>query len=159
MDPEPSASRDDHPNRWEIEVRGHPPRVKDIRWRKAIRDEVEAKYPQAPFTEPPSGTKFDVEVSFRMTPEDLARPAFDLDNFVKPVLDTIFTSQNVSPEVTGVLFPVNDTWVFRLVLQKVRVETPEDQGADITVTLHPPGTPDLSAASASQAATRPSSES
>lgn len=133
-------------------MRGHPPRVKDIRWRKAIRDEVEANYPQAPFTEPPSGTKFDVEVSFRMTPEDLARPAFDLDNFVKPVLDTIFTSQNVSPEVTGVLFPVNDTWVFRLVLQKVGVETPEDQGADITVTLHPPGTPDLSAASASPSA-------
>ena len=149
MNPEPSTSRDDRPNQWEIKVRGHPPRVKDIRWRKAIRDEVKAIYPQAPFTEPPSGTKFDVEVSFRMTPEDLARPAFDLDNFVKPVLDTVFTSQNVSPEVTGVLFPVNDTWVFRLFLQKVRVEAPEDQGADITVTLHPPGTPDLSAASAS----------
>jgi len=152
MDPEPSASRDDHLNRWEIEVRGYPPRVKDIRWRKAIRDEVEAKYPQAPLTEPPSGTKFDVEVSFRMTPEDLARPAFDLDNFVKPVLDTVFTSENVSPEVTGVLFPVNDTWVFRLVLQKVGVETPQDQGADITVTLHPPGTPDLSATSGSPSA-------
>lgn len=97
-------------------------------------------------------TKFDVEVTFRMTPEDLARPAFDLDNFVKPVLDTLFTSQNVSPRVTGVLFPVNDTWVFRLVLQKVGVETPQDQGADITVTSHPPGAPDLSTASASPSA-------
>lgn len=94
-----------------------------------------------------------------MTLKDLARPAFDLDNFVKPVLDTIFTSQNVSREVTGVLFSVNDTWVFRLVLQKVGVESSEDQGADITVTLHPPGTPDLSAASGPQAATRPSNES
>ena len=65
------------------------------------------------------------------------------------VLDTIFTSQNVSPEVTGVLFPVNDTWVFRLVLEKARVETPQDQGADIRVTSHPPGTPDLRTASAS----------
>jgi len=53
-------------------------------------------YPQAPFTSPPSKTKFTVEVIFRMTPEDLARPAFDLDNFAKPVLDTLFTSQNVS---------------------------------------------------------------
>ncbi|HET7484288.1 MAG TPA: hypothetical protein VFJ64_02815, partial [Solirubrobacterales bacterium] len=51
-------------------------------------------------------------------------------------------SQNVSPRVTGVLLPVNDTWVFRLVLEKVGVETPQDQGADITVTSHPPGTPD-----------------
>jgi hypothetical protein len=97
-------------------------------------------------------TKFDVEVIFRMTPEDLDRPAFDLDNFVKPVLDTLFTLQNVSPRVTGVLLPVNDTWVFRLVLEKVGVESPQDQGADITVTSHPPGTPDLSTASASPSA-------
>jgi Activator of Hsp90 ATPase homolog 1-like protein len=38
---------------------------------------------------PPLGTKFTVEVIFRLTPEDLARPAFDLDNFAKPVLDTL----------------------------------------------------------------------
>ena len=133
-------------------MRGHPARVKDIRWREAIREEVNATYPHAPFPAPPLETKFDVEVTFRMTPEDLARPAFDLDNFVKPVLDTLFTSQNVSPRVTGVLFPVNDTWVFRLVLQKIGVETPQDQGADITVTSHPPGAPDLSTASASPSA-------
>jgi len=123
----------------------------DIRWREAIRDEVKATHPQAPFTALPLKTKFDVEV-IRMTPEDLDRPAFDLDNFVKPVLDTLFTSQNVSPRVTGVLLPVNDTWVFRLVLEKVGVETPQDQGADITVTSHPPGTPDLSTASTSPSA-------
>ena len=102
-----------------------------------------AAYPQAPFTSPPLGTKFTVEVIFRMTPEDLARPAFDLDNFAKPVLDTLFTSQNVS-RLTGVLLPgVNDTWVFRLLLEKVEVKTPQEQGADITVTWHPSGTPDL----------------
>ena len=44
---------------------------------------------------------------------------------------------------------VNDTWVFRLLLEKVEVKTPQDQGADLTVTRHPPGTPDLSTASAS----------
>jgi hypothetical protein len=152
MSPEPSTSRDDYPNRWRIEVRGHPARVKGISWREAIRDQVETTYPEAPFAEPPEQTKFDVKVTFRMTREDLARPAFDLDNFIKPVLDTIFTSQNVSRGVTAVLLPVNDTWVFRLVLEKVRVETPEEQGADITVTSHPPGTPDLSTASASPSA-------
>ena len=125
-------------------MRGFPARVRDIRWREAIRDEVKATYPQAPFTSPPLGTKFTVEVIFRMTPEDLARPAFDLDNFAKPVLDTLFTSQNVSPSVTGVLLPVNDTWVFRLLLEKVGEKTPEEQGADITVSWHPLGTPDLS---------------
>jgi hypothetical protein len=140
---------DDYPKRWRIKVRGHPARVKAICWREAIRDEVMATYPQAPFTPPPKGTKFAVKVIFRMTPDDLDRPAFDLDNFAKPVLDTLFTSQNVSPRVTGVLLPVNDTWVFRLVLEKVGVKTPQDQGADITVTSHPPGTPDLTTASAS----------
>jgi hypothetical protein len=113
-----------------------------------------ATYPHAPFTSTPLGTKFTVEVIFRMTPKDLARPAFDLDNFAKPVLDTLFTSQNVSKSrLTGVLLPeVNDTWVFRLVLEKVEVEDPQDQGAYITVTSHPPGTPDLSTASASPSA-------
>ena len=48
-------------------------------------------------------SKFTVEVIFRMTPEDLASPAFDLDNFAKPVLDTLFTSQNVSRLTAAVL--------------------------------------------------------
>jgi len=117
--------RDDFPNPWRIQVRGHPARRESI-------------------SSPPLGTKFTVEVVFRLTPEDLARPAFDLDNFAKPVLDTLFTSQNVS-RLTGVLLPeVNDTWVFRLLLEKVEVKTPEEQGADITVTWHPSVTPDLS---------------
>jgi hypothetical protein len=73
-----------------------------------------------------------------------ARPACDLDNFAKPVMDTLFTSQNVS-RLTGVLLPgVNDTWVFRLLLEKVEVKTPQEQGADLTVTWHPSVTPDLS---------------
>jgi hypothetical protein len=148
MDPEPSTSRDHYPNPWRIQVRGHPARRESISWREAIRDAVTDAYPQAPFTAPPSGAKFTVEVIFRMTREDLARPAFDLDNFAKPVLDTLFTSQNVS-RLTDVLLPgVNDTWVFRLRLEKIEVKTPEDQGADITVISHPPGAPDLRTASA-----------
>jgi hypothetical protein len=136
--------RDEHPNPWRIEVRGHPARVKSVSWREAIRDAVTTAYPRAPFASPPAGTKFAVEMIFRMTPADLARPACDLDNFAKPVLDTLFTSQNVS-RLNGVLLPeVNDTWVFRLVLEKVGVETPQEQGADITVRWYPAGTPDLS---------------
>src|SRR3954469_7155198 len=80
--------RDDWPNPWLIQVRAHPARRESISWREAIRDAVTATYPEAPFPSPPWGTKFTVEVVFRMTPEDLARPAFDLDNFAKPVLDT-----------------------------------------------------------------------
>ena len=68
-----------------------------------------------------------------------------LDNFAKPVLDTLFTSGNVK-KLNGVLLPeVNDTWVFRLLLEKVEVKTPQEQGADVTISWHPSVTPDLSA--------------
>jgi hypothetical protein len=79
-----------------------------------------------------------------MTPEDLARPAFDLDNFAKPVLDTLFTSQNSRDSPACFSPGANDTWAFRLLLEKVEVKTPQEQGADITVTWHPSVTPDLS---------------
>ena len=39
---------------------------------------------------------------------------------------------------------VNDTRVFRLLLEKVEVKTPQEQGADITVTWSPSVTLDLS---------------
>ncbi len=136
--------RNSCPNPWRIQVRGHPARVTSIAWREAIRDAVTDAYPQAPFTSPPLGTRFTVEVIFRMTTAHLARPACDLDNFAKPVIDTLFTSQNVS-RLTGVLLPgVNDTWVFRLLLEKVEVKTSQEQGADITISWHPSVTPDLS---------------
>lgn len=140
--------RDVHPNPWRIHVRGHPARRESQGWREAIRDAVSAAYPQAPFDPPPVGTKFIVEVKFLMTPKDLARPAIDLDNFAKPVLDTLFTSGNVT-RLTGALLEVNDTWVFRLILEKAEVSTREEEGADIVVTWRPPGTPDLAGVSAS----------
>ena len=152
MLPEPSARHFDPPNLCRIEVRGHAPRVRDIRWREAIHRAVKEAHPDAPFPKPPPETKFDVKVTFLMTRADLKRPASDLDNFVKPVLDTVFTSQNVSSEVTGVLFPMNDTWVFRLAVEKVAVEAEQDQGAIITVAWHPPGTPDLCTALAPDSA-------
>jgi hypothetical protein len=45
--------RDDWPNPWRIQVRGHPARVKSDTWREAIRDAVTATYPEAPFPSPP----------------------------------------------------------------------------------------------------------
>jgi len=141
-----SEGVDSTPNPWEIRVRGHPARRESAEWRDAIRDAVKEAYPQAPFTAPHLATaRFTVEVTFLMTPVDLARPAVDLDNFVKPVLDTLFTSQNVR-RLTGVLLPdVNDTRVFRLLIEKDEVDSPEDQGADITISWDPATTPGLSA--------------
>jgi len=79
-------------------------------WRDAIGGAVEAAYPQAPFTSPDlKAARFTVEVTFRMTPLDLARPAVDLDNFVKPVLDTLFT-RGTSGDSPGSFSP---TWTTR----------------------------------------------
>lgn len=141
-----SGGVDSTPNPWEIRVREHPARRDSSEWRDAIRGAVEAKYPQAPFTSPHlTAARFTVEVAFLMTPSDLARPAVDLDNLVKPVLDTLFTSQNVR-RLTGVLLPaVNDTRVFRLLIEKVEVDSPDDQGANVTISWDPSTTPDLSA--------------
>src|SRR5688500_4002718 len=96
-----SQDRNEYPNPWRIPVRGHPARRESVGWREALRDAVLMAYPQAPFRTP-AQTKFAVQVIFRMTKEDLARPAFDLDNFAKPILDTLFSSQNVT-RLTGVL--------------------------------------------------------
>jgi hypothetical protein len=136
---------DSTPNPWRIAVREHAARVKSGDWREAIHKAVKAAYPQAPFTSPQLEiARFTVEVTFRMTPPDMARPAVDLDNFAKPVIDTLFTSRNVS-KLSRVLLPkVDDTRVFRLLLEKVEVQTPEEQGVDITVSWDPSVTPPLS---------------
>ena len=136
-----SEGVDSTPNPWRIQVREHPARRDSSEWRDAIGAAVEAAYPQAPFTSPHlKAARFTVEVTFWMTPLDLARPAVDLDNFVKPVLDTIFTSQNVR-RLTGVLLPdVNDTRVFRLLIEKDEVDSPDTRGriSPSPGTLRPP---------------------
>ena len=134
------------PNPWRIAVRGHPPRVNSGDWREAIQKAVMVAYPQAPFTSQHlERARFTMEVTFRMTSSDIARRAVDLDNFAKPVIDTLFTSQNTS-RLSKVLLPsVDDTQVFRLLLEKIEVPSPQDQGADITISWDPSTTPDLSA--------------
>jgi hypothetical protein len=139
----PRAESGDYPDPWFLPVRGTAPTVRqhsgkvgETNWRVAIRDKVHEVYPHAPY-KPTEETQYTVKIVFRMTAEELTRPAVDLDNLAQPVLNTIFTSDNVSPKKpTGVLLSVNDTWVFRLYLEKVQVDSRGERGADITVTTH-----------------------
>lgn len=141
----PRAESGEYPNPWFLPVHGTPPTVRqqsgkvgETNWRVAIRDKVREVYPHAPY-KPAERTQYTVEIVFRMTADELTRPAVDLDNLAKPVLDTVFTSENVSPrKPTGVLLSVNDTWVFRLNLEKVQVDSRGERGADITVTSYAP---------------------
>lgn len=59
----------------------------------------------------------------------------DLDNMVKPVLDTIFHSRDeqLDPALTGALLPVDDASIHRLVVEKHRAEGPQDEGVRVVV--------------------------
>ena len=56
----------------------------------------------------------------------------DLDNLLKPILDTVFTSENVKGP-TKALVDANDTNVFEVCARKTRAFSSQGQGVDITV--------------------------
>jgi hypothetical protein len=51
---------------WHISVRGAPPEIEGDAWRAAIREATLRAYPSAPLPPPPDGTRFTVDVVFRM---------------------------------------------------------------------------------------------
>lgn len=60
----------------------------------------------------------------------------DLDNLAKPVLDTFFRShypQVKDPNLTGALFDVDDSRVFKLTLEKRLVSAVANEGVDVVV--------------------------
>lgn len=121
-----------------IEVRGTEPstiRSGETAWRMAIAEEVSERFPE-PFM-PPEETEFAVDVVFHLVEHRLfVRPNRpgppDLDNLLKPVLDTLFTSANVLGP-TGVLVKANDTWVTDVRARKTEARDSSQEGADITV--------------------------
>lgn len=75
-----------------------------------------------------------VNVVFR-----IAEPRFassDLDNLVKPVLDTLFRSRDeqLDPSLTAALLPLDDAAIKRLVVEKQRAVGSDDEG--VTVEVH-----------------------
>ena len=74
-----------------------------------------------------------VDVVFR-----IAEPRFassDLDNLVKPVLDTLFRSRDeqLDPTLTAALLPVDDAAINRLVVEKQQAAGTEDEGVTVEV--------------------------
>ena len=96
----------------------------------AIAEKVAERFPE-PFM-PPGGTEFAVDVVFHLVEHRLfVRPNRpgppDLDNLLKPVLDTLFTSANVLGP-TGVLVDANDTWVTDVRARKTEPLIPARRG-------------------------------
>jgi len=50
--------------------------------------------------------------------------------------DSVFASARAQPP-TGALLPVNDTWVFRLHLEKLEVASIGEAGLDLVITIVP----------------------
>jgi len=121
---------------WHVALRGMSARTGGQDWREAIRDAVNQTYPNAPFSPPPEGTRFRVDIVFRLPVEEATGSGVDLDNLAEPVLDTVFTSGRAQPP-TGAVFPVNDTWVFRLDLEKLEVASTDEAGLDLTIEIVP----------------------
>ena len=100
-------------------------------WREAIRNAAVAVAPDP--GEVPSGAPVRVDVVFR-----IAGPRFgssDLDNLVKPVLDTVFRSRDeqLDPTLTATLLPLDDAAIHRLVVEKQKADGIGDEGVTVEV--------------------------
>ena len=103
-------------------------------WRKALANQ--GRLVRAGMRLPPilPSAHFAVEIIFYMTVVRIQRA--DLDNLAKPVLDTLFrTPRPQVPDLslTGAVFEMDDSSVFRLVLEKRLVAADKDEGADISI--------------------------
>ena len=100
-------------------------------WREAIRDAALGVAPDP--QDVPDGAPLTVDVVIRLT-----EPRFgssDLDNLVKPVLDTLFRSRDeqLDPGLTAALLPIDDAAIQRLVVEKHRADGMEEEGVSVSV--------------------------
>ena len=98
------------------------------KWRKAIAKKVDSLENTLKYTEM---SKFKVEITFF-----LLENSHDLDNLIKPVLDTLFKGERSSirfSELTGKLIKYDDRTVYRLIAKKEIVS--DFSGAKITIDI------------------------
>lgn len=81
-----------------------------------------------------SHDEFEVSIVFHLPQSTLDKS--DLDNLAKPVLDTLFLPNYLQVKdktLTGALFEIDDSRVFKLSLEKKLANAPQDEGAEIVV--------------------------
>jgi len=100
-------------------------------WREAIRDAALGVGPNP--RDLPVRAPLTVHVVFRISEPRFA--SSDLDNLVKPVLDTLFRSRDeqLDPSLTAAMLPVDDAAIHRLVVQKHRADGTEHEGVSVSV--------------------------
>jgi hypothetical protein len=120
-----------------VGVRGRPPvgggSSARWEWRRAVAErarEVRRSNGLAAMT---GSETFEVGVRFFLLPRRAL--GADLDNLVRPVLNTLFSSRDeqVDPTLTATLVSVDDARVYRLVIEKRVVEDPAAEGVEVVV--------------------------
>jgi hypothetical protein len=100
-------------------------------WREAIREA--ARQAGGEGLHVPDDADVEVEVLFLVTQPRVR--TIDLDNMVKPVLDTLFHSrqEQIDPSLTGTLLGVDDARITRLVVTKREAASAAEEGVEIVV--------------------------
>ena len=103
------------------------------KWRISISEYVKENVKLPPMSM--EEREFKVELCFFLKNDRLFdREGNDVDNFAKPVIDTLFLAPGKSdkPNPTGILFKTNDTFVTEIVVRKT-IAADSAEGADVRV--------------------------
>ena len=102
-------------------------------WRRAIADRARAARAEHALGEVPVSSIFEVDVVFFLSPAR-AR-AVDVDNLVRPVLNTLFDSRDEQADrtLTATLFDAEDARIHRLLVEKRTVDDPAQEGIEVVV--------------------------
>ena len=102
-------------------------------WRRAIAARAREIRRSEALAAVPSETAFEVEVRLFLTPRRAL--GADLDNLVRPVVNTLFESRDEQADrtLTAALFSAEDARIYRLVVEKRAVEEPAEEGVDVLV--------------------------
>jgi len=103
-------------------------------WREPIMESAKPHRQEIGNDQINADTAFAVSIKFFFCGEAIRQA--DLDNLAIPVLNTLFEVNNprTPEELTGALFDdVDDKNVCRLILEKVKVPSEAEEGADISI--------------------------
>jgi hypothetical protein len=115
-----------------FEVRGRPPvgggTSARWEWRRALADRARRVRSDHRLSVVSPTATFDVVVRFLLLPRRAL--GADLDNLVRPVLNTLFSSRDEQADatLTGTLFVADDARIYRLAVEKRVVEDAADEG-------------------------------
>lgn len=124
-----------------VAVRGRPPvgggSSARWEWRRAIAERAREVRRSNGLTALTGSETFEVGVRFFLLPRRAL--GADLDNLVRPVLNTLFSSRDeqADPTLTATLFTAEDARVYRLVVEKRSVEDPAAEGVEVVVRWNP----------------------